>query len=72
MAELPLHTRAALLQGDWSMPSVSRKQHNLMEMVAHGGKPRGKKGPSVAVAKEFVAADKGRKAYGRAKKGGRR
>jgi len=43
------------------MPSKTTKQHNLMEMVAHGGKPRSGKGPSVAVAKEFVAADKGRK-----------
>lgn len=47
------------------MPSVSKKQHNLMEMVAHGGKPRKGKGPSVAVAKEFVAADKG-KSFGKA------
>lgn len=42
------------------MPSTSKKQHNLMEMIAHGGKPRGGKGPSVAVAKDFVAADKGK------------
>ena len=42
------------------MPSSSQKQHNLMELIAHGGKPRGGKGPSVAVAKEFVAADKGK------------
>lgn len=42
------------------MPSTSRRQHNLMEMIAHGGKPRGRNGPSVKVAKEFVAADKGR------------
>lgn len=41
------------------MPSVSQKQHNFMEGIAHGMKPRGK-GPSIAVAKEFVAADKGR------------
>ena len=40
------------------MPSTSEKQHNLMEMVAHGGKPRKGKGPPVSVAKEFVAADK--------------
>lgn len=31
-----------------------------MEGIAHGMKPRGK-GPSVKVAKEFVAADTGRK-----------
>jgi len=43
------------------MPSVSKKQHNYMEMIAHGGKPSGGKGPSVAVAKEFVKADTGKK-----------
>lgn len=32
-----------------------------MEGIAHGMKPRGGKGPSVAVAKEFVSADKGKK-----------
>lgn len=40
------------------MPSQSGKQHRLMEAIAHGEKPRGGHGPSVAVAKEFVAADK--------------
>jgi hypothetical protein len=40
------------------MPSVSDKQHRFMEGIAHGMKPRSGKGPSVAVAKEFVAADK--------------
>lgn len=39
------------------MPSKSAKQHRFMEAVAHGMKPR-KGGPSAAVAKEFVAADK--------------
>lgn len=42
------------------MPSRSGKQHRLMQAVAHGMKPRGGKGPSMAVAKEFVAADKGK------------
>lgn len=42
------------------MPSKNKKQHNLMEMIAHGGKPSGGKGPSPKVAKEFVAADKGK------------
>ena len=32
-----------------------------MEMVAHGGTPSSGKGPSVAVAKDFVAADKGKR-----------
>lgn len=39
------------------MPSVSQKQHNFMEMIAHGGKPRSGRGPSKAVAQEFVQAD---------------
>lgn len=43
------------------MPSKNAAQHNLMEMVAHGGKPSSGKGPSVAVAKDFVAADKGKR-----------
>lgn len=58
------------------MPSVSKKQHNFMEGIAHGMKPKSGKGPSVKVAKEFVAADKGRKfsSGGKvaAKKGGKR
>lgn len=32
-----------------------------MQGIAHGMKPRSGKGPSVAVAKEFAAADKGKK-----------
>ena len=43
------------------MPSKSQSQHNLMEGVAHGWKPGGMKAPPVSVAKEFVAADKGKK-----------
>jgi hypothetical protein len=43
------------------MPSRSKKQHNFMEGIAHGMKPRKGKGPSKAVAQEFVAADKGTK-----------
>jgi hypothetical protein len=42
------------------MPSKSAKQHRFMELIAHGGKPRGGKGPSQAVAREFVEADKGK------------
>jgi ribosomal protein S7 len=45
------------------MPSKSRAQHNFMAMIAHGVKPRGGKGPSKAVAREFLAADKKDKAY---------
>lgn len=40
------------------MPSTSPKQHKLMEAVAHGWKKPGGGGPSEAVGKEFVAADK--------------
>lgn len=38
-----------------------------MEAIAHGAKPRSGKGPSVSVAKEFVAADTGKK-FSRKKK----
>jgi hypothetical protein len=40
-------------------------------MIAHGGKPRKGKGPSRAVAREFVAADVG-KHFGTHTKGKRR
>lgn len=40
------------------MPDVSQKQHNFMAGIAHGMKPRSGHGPSVSVAKEFLAADK--------------
>lgn len=43
------------------MPSTSARQHRFMQGIAHGMKPRSGKGPSVAVAKEFAAADKGKK-----------
>ena len=39
------------------MPSTSPKQHRFMEAIAHGMKPK-MGGPSVKVAKEFVAADR--------------
>jgi hypothetical protein len=41
------------------MPSSTPKQARFMAAVAHGFKPTGMKGPPVAVAKEFNAADKG-------------
>ena len=43
------------------MPSVSKKQHNLMEMVAHDPAAAKRVGISQSVGKEFVAADKGKK-----------
>ena len=40
------------------MPSVSKKQARFMAAVAHGWKPKAKKAPPIAVAKEFASADK--------------
>ena len=42
------------------MPSVSRKQHNLMEAVAHNPAFAKKVGIKQSVGKEFAAADKGK------------
>jgi hypothetical protein len=50
------------------MPSKTPKQAKLMSAVAHGWKPKGKAADlTVKVAKEFHAADKGKK-YGPKKK----
>lgn len=46
------------------MPSTSAKQARLMRAVAHGWKKPGGGGPSVAVAKDFAEADKGKKKFG--------
>ena len=43
------------------MPSVSKKQHNLMEAVAHNPAFAKKVGISQSVGKDFAAADKGKK-----------
>ena len=44
------------------MPSVSTKQHNFMALAAKNpSKIKSKKKPSQAIAKEFLAADKGKK-----------
>ena len=43
------------------MPSVSKKQHNLMAMVAHDPKAAKRLGITQSVGKEFSAADKGKK-----------
>lgn len=40
------------------MPSVTRDQHDFMVAVAHGWKPKGRKAPSIKVAREFLAADR--------------
>lgn len=42
------------------MPSRSKRQHNYMEMVAHDPGAARRTGTPASVAKEFVAADKGR------------
>jgi hypothetical protein len=43
------------------MPSVSKKQHNLMAMVANNPQAAKRLGIKQAVGKEFIQADKGRK-----------
>ena len=43
------------------MPSVSKKQHNLMAMVAHDPAAAKRLGIPQSVGKEFTKADKGRK-----------
>jgi len=43
------------------MPSVSKKQHNLMEAVAHSPAFAKKVGISQSVGKDFSEADKGKK-----------
>jgi hypothetical protein len=43
------------------MPSKSKKQHNLMEAVAHDPGFAKKAGVPQSVGKDFAAADKGRK-----------
>ena len=42
------------------MPSVSKKQHNLMAMVAHDPKAAKRLKIPQSVGKEFTKADKGR------------
>lgn len=42
------------------MPSVSRAQHNLMEMVAHDPSAASRVGVPQSVGQEFSQADKGR------------
>jgi hypothetical protein len=43
------------------MPSVSKKQHNLMAAVAHSPSFAKKVGIPASVGKDFMAADKGKK-----------
>jgi hypothetical protein len=50
-----------------TMPSVSPKQAKFMRAVAHGMKPQNGKGPSVAVAKDFMHADERKRKGARSK-----
>ena len=43
------------------MPSVSKKQHNFMEAIAHSPSFAKKVGVPQSVGKDFASADKGRK-----------
>ena len=43
------------------MPSVSKKQHNFMEAIAHSATFAKKAGVPQSVGKDFSTADKGRK-----------
>jgi len=43
------------------MPSVSKKQHNFMEAIAHSPSFAKKVGVPMSVGKDFVNADKGKK-----------
>jgi hypothetical protein len=49
------------------MPSKSPAQARLMRAAAHGWKKPGGGGPSVAVGKEFMAADEAKKKGSRSK-----
>ena len=49
------------------MPSVSKKQHNLMALVANNPAASKRLGIPQKVGKEFVEADKGRKFKGKSK-----
>jgi len=43
------------------MPSVSKKQHNFMEAIAHSPSFAKKAGVPMSVGKDFATADKGKK-----------
>lgn len=50
------------------MPSKSKKQHNLMEAVAHNSEFAKKVGIPQEVGKDFVGADKAKSKYQKKKK----
>ena len=51
------------------MPSVSKKQHNLMEMVAHNPAAAKRVGIKQSLGKDFVSADKASGKFKGKKKG---
>lgn len=53
------------------MPSKTKKQHDFMQAVAHGMKPRAGH-PSKEVAEEFVKKDSFNQAFKKIQKGQRR
>lgn len=53
----------ANLEKGIAMPSTSPKQHKLMAAIVRGWRPTQMKGPSPAVAQEFVSADKAQGKY---------
>lgn len=55
---IPARSRALLDLAEALMPVESKSQWRLMQAIAHGWRPRRKKGPSMTVAKEFVAHGK--------------
>ena len=50
------------------MPSVSKKQHDFMEMVAHNPKAAARVGVPQSVGEDFAEADRGKSFAGKAKK----
>lgn len=56
--------RGLLPTGKVNMPSVSKKQHNLMAMVANDPAAAKRLGIKQSVGKDFMQADKGRKFKG--------
>ncbi len=49
------------------MPSTSQKQHNFMEAIAHSPEFAKKAGVPQSVGKDFSAADKAERRYGKPK-----
>ena len=56
-----LLVQMVVLSGARLVPSVSKKQHNFMEAIAHSPSFAKKVGVKQSVGKDFAAADKGKK-----------